>query len=770
MSVSSSDIDSNLTEAEPIRDPTHRYVQESSTLFYRSTYKRLYRAYDIKTGLEVAWSETLLWDCTDSDFDEIDQSLSILTTVRHPSLVTYMSHWLEREKSMLVVIREYMYGVTLKSFVETRGIPRLPIALRWAKQILSCFSSLHALSPPICYRALQSDNVYIRTSVGSVKLSTLRSDKVTKHIPPSARAISPNYAAPEYYHSDCTVKSDIFSFGMFLLFLLTGKESYHDVDEPSQIEELVRQGQLPSILNTVSVPELHGIISQCLSVDPDARPTAIGLLAQPIFSLASPSMETQDDSQPPPTIFPTTLQMNHTSPPRRDEETGSNTRHYVFEKPEKPSHSNPHNLRQSAADLTKLYVMLSDDTFMNFVDGLKKHHLAAQTQQNEINSDSESQTLHGTTQNDVSRQIHNHHKSLSNPPPSSSESQDFSHPPRHAPHDASADQPDISPYLAQLHTLFRSYQRLRHIDLGDTTSYDISTAPPRLVKCVDKLEKLLSLDLSTFLVSLWKNKTFMQNLHTANDLALVNPRQPHQHRHRTYRPPQAVSSTTPMPSRENESPKGDNELKWLLGVLKDKIDPQALTTAIHETIVQLDKHRTPPAMSVLVPSPKPKQKRIESEEPFANSSRLPQPAHSSSHARYNTSPGPPLLLSNTHALVHDREDRFRSPLRQKHNISEETPSPSIPFPSPSPVSLQGTPSIRPALNMLNSTEKNIRQSMLNLYDAYLDMFTPFLTDTANAEWYNGIVQDAVRRVEEVVRETNEKITAGLMKGREEDNG
>ncbi|RZR97983.1 hypothetical protein BHM03_00027282 [Ensete ventricosum] len=153
----------------------------------------------------------------------------MLRMLHHPNLVNLIGYCADGDQRLLVY--EYMSMGSLEDHLHADKEPldwntRMKIAAGAAKGL----EYLHnKASPPVIYRDLKSSNILLDKSFhpklsdfGLAKLGPV-GDK--SHV--STRVMGTyGYCAPEYAMTgQLTVKSDIYSFGVVLLELITGRKA-----------------------------------------------------------------------------------------------------------------------------------------------------------------------------------------------------------------------------------------------------------------------------------------------------------------------------------------------------------------------------------------------------------------------------------------------------------------------------------------------------------------------------------------------------------------
>ncbi|KAK2657226.1 hypothetical protein Ddye_010278 [Dipteronia dyeriana] len=158
---------------------------------------------------------------------EFQAEVEIISRVHHRHLVSLVGYCIAGGQRMLVY--EFVANKTLEHHLHGKGLPvmdwntRLRIALGSAKGLAYLHEDCH---PRIIHRDIKAANILLDNNfeamVADFGLAKLSTDNHT-HV--STRVMGTfGYLAPEYASSGkLTEKSDVFSFGVMLLELITGK-------------------------------------------------------------------------------------------------------------------------------------------------------------------------------------------------------------------------------------------------------------------------------------------------------------------------------------------------------------------------------------------------------------------------------------------------------------------------------------------------------------------------------------------------------------------
>lgn len=162
----------------------------------------------------------------------------------------------------ILVVMDYIEGESLKQMLQREKVAEADDVIDWAKQLTNVLGYLHTRKPyPIIYRDMKPDNVML-TPDGKVKLIDfgIAREYKTENTTDTRNLGTALYAAPEQNDGRQTdIRSDIYSLGVTLYHLVTGRTKKDDVLRPIRYWNQ-------------TLPEgLEYIISKCTEDEPDNR-------------------------------------------------------------------------------------------------------------------------------------------------------------------------------------------------------------------------------------------------------------------------------------------------------------------------------------------------------------------------------------------------------------------------------------------------------------------------------------------------------------------
>jgi serine/threonine protein kinase len=209
------------------------------------------------------------------DFASFEQEVRVHEFLHHPNILRI--HQIIFKPALVFVILDLCTGGDLLSYIlEHPGI--YPSTVRpWLIQILSALEYLHLRG--IAHRDVKPDNILI-TSTGDVKLADFGCCEEIAHNAEPRASGTICYAAPEIFlkTSRVGVKADIWSFGILLYTLFSGRWPWMDGDDADIIAQIThRKFSQKYVIPRDIVP----LFEKCTALDPNVRLSATELLQDP---------------------------------------------------------------------------------------------------------------------------------------------------------------------------------------------------------------------------------------------------------------------------------------------------------------------------------------------------------------------------------------------------------------------------------------------------------------------------------------------------------
>ncbi|KAK9667099.1 hypothetical protein RND81_14G233100 [Saponaria officinalis] len=167
--------------------------------------------------------------------DEFCREIELLARLHHRHLVSLKGFCIQKQDRFLVY--EYMANGSLKDHLHTPGKP----ALCWQTRIQIAIDVANALEylhfycdPPLCHRDIKSSNILLDENfvakVADFGLAYASKDGSVCFEPINTDVRgTPGYVDPEYVITrELTEKSDVYSYGVVLLELVTGRRAIQD--------------------------------------------------------------------------------------------------------------------------------------------------------------------------------------------------------------------------------------------------------------------------------------------------------------------------------------------------------------------------------------------------------------------------------------------------------------------------------------------------------------------------------------------------------------
>ena len=207
------------------------------------------------------------------------QEANLMMTMRHRNLVRVYDAGEDAERNICYIMMEYMPGGTLKDRIVANGAMPVSDAIAIATQIAEALAMAHAHG--VIHRDVKPDNILFAAD-GTPKLSDLSVAKLLRGGGDGTETMqgviigTPAYMAPEQIvdSSHIDARADVYSLGVALYEMLTGKRPNGDNTVMGMLAKAVKGDPLPDV--RTMRPEVSASVAYVLSLmcapKPENRP------------------------------------------------------------------------------------------------------------------------------------------------------------------------------------------------------------------------------------------------------------------------------------------------------------------------------------------------------------------------------------------------------------------------------------------------------------------------------------------------------------------
>jgi eukaryotic-like serine/threonine-protein kinase len=205
---------------------------------------------------------------------EIDTLLKeprMLARLNHPNIVSVFSA--EKADELFFIVMEYVEGESLETLLEREKILPHRTACDYILQICDALDYAH--SQQILHRDLRPANIFVSRS-GVLKVGDFGVAALLERAQFATTIIgTPPYMSPEHFRGKAVYASDVYSVGIILYEMLTGRLPYYDPN-PAKIEQLIMEGNCtaPRLINKDVPRDLNNIILRAMAKELENRFTS----------------------------------------------------------------------------------------------------------------------------------------------------------------------------------------------------------------------------------------------------------------------------------------------------------------------------------------------------------------------------------------------------------------------------------------------------------------------------------------------------------------
>jgi serine/threonine protein kinase/tetratricopeptide (TPR) repeat protein len=243
----------------------------------------VYEAEDMRLGRHVALKfvpDNMLGDR--KSLDRFEREARAASRLNHPNVCTI--HDIEDNGGHPFIVMEKLDGESLKQRIHGKPLAFEEL-LDIAVQVAEALEAFHAKG--IIHRDIKPANLFL-TNTGQVKILDFGLAKLSRDqgVAPSedtpyedsltAIGVVPGtavYMSPEQARSEeLDPRSDLFSFGIVLYEMATGKKPFHGANVVTTLDAMLHQKPAPPrSLNPALPPQIEGIIGKAMEKDRDKR-------------------------------------------------------------------------------------------------------------------------------------------------------------------------------------------------------------------------------------------------------------------------------------------------------------------------------------------------------------------------------------------------------------------------------------------------------------------------------------------------------------------
>jgi serine/threonine protein kinase len=199
-----------------------------------------------------------------------ENEAKMMASLNHPNIIKVLDYDEQPEK--LAIVMELLEGQDLKSFINKKGVLTPDQIIPSFIKILDAFQYAH--SKGIIHRDIKPSNIFIDDDnqikvldFGIAKLFQAGDDFTST----GTQLGTPTYMSPEQVKADKNIdlRSDIYSLGVTLFFLLSGKPPYDSSTQSSfEIFNKIVYEPIPDLKD---FPEINSIIKVAVAKDRNQR-------------------------------------------------------------------------------------------------------------------------------------------------------------------------------------------------------------------------------------------------------------------------------------------------------------------------------------------------------------------------------------------------------------------------------------------------------------------------------------------------------------------
>ncbi len=212
--------DLNVLHEGYILDGTYKIIRKADHGGMSTIYKAWHLKYELFVALKVPENE---FREKLASLQRFHRAETIGMSLSHPYIVQVFPH--EGNKSFPYMVMEFVDGTSLDKIIQDRKTIPVLQGMRIAAQVCEALTYIHNRN--VIHSDIKPDNIIVSKD-GVVKIidfGLAYSEKLRENVWADLFSVggTPNYMAPEQFMGNIDKRSDIYSLGVMLYEMLTGK-------------------------------------------------------------------------------------------------------------------------------------------------------------------------------------------------------------------------------------------------------------------------------------------------------------------------------------------------------------------------------------------------------------------------------------------------------------------------------------------------------------------------------------------------------------------
>jgi len=234
-------------------------------------------------GKAVAVKKLFTQKFDEKTLEDFRREVAIMSTLRHPNVLLFMGAC--TEPGNLLIVTELMPRGSVYDILRDSKI-RLSLKrkMMMARDASLGMNWLHNLKPQFLHLDLKAANLLVDKN-WTVKVADFGLSVVKKEAAEQKEKLgpigTPLWMAPEVLmNKEYDSKADVYSFGIVLWEILTGKDPWNEINSLLELVDAVCLEHKRPVLPPNIPQSLHTLIDGCWHPDPDRRPSFEALIPQ----------------------------------------------------------------------------------------------------------------------------------------------------------------------------------------------------------------------------------------------------------------------------------------------------------------------------------------------------------------------------------------------------------------------------------------------------------------------------------------------------------